>query len=152
MAKKSFNEKLHDSKDMPKIIEMTTPQSILRFGKKMLIAPPIEYDNLIKQIPHKKLVTSDRMRDFLAKKYGADFTCPLTAGIFISIAAQACAERDYIDETPFWRVLKKDGELNEKFPNGIEGHKTKLESEGHIIIKKGKRFFVENYESSLYNF
>lgn len=47
----------------------------------------------------------------LAKKHCADFTCPLTAGIFMNIAAHASDERK-IDETPYWRTLKKGGELN----------------------------------------
>ena len=41
-------------------------------------------------------------------------------------------------------------ELNEKYPDGIEGQKLKLEMEGHIIIKKGKKYFIENYEEKIF--
>ncbi len=63
----------------------------------------------------------------------------------MNIAAKASVERG-VDETPYWRTLKKDGELNEKFPEGIEGHKTLLEMEGHTILQKGKRYFVMDFE------
>lgn len=58
--------------------------------------------------------------------------------------AHASSER-VLDETPYWRTLKKDGELNEKYPEGIDGQKQRLESEGHVIIQKGKRLFVKDY-------
>ncbi len=51
------------------------------------------------------------------------------------------------DETPYWRTLKKDGELNEKYPGGIEEQKKRLEEEGHEIIHKGKRFLVKDYSN-----
>ena len=43
MARKSFNEKLQDSKDMPKIVEVTDEKSVERHGgTQMLIAPPLD--------------------------------------------------------------------------------------------------------------
>ena len=41
--------------------------------------------------------------------------------------------------TPYWRTLKANGELNEKYPNGIEAQKEKLEAEGHTIVQKGRK-------------
>ena len=150
MAKKTFEEKLNDSKDMPKIIELTDPKQIKQYnGKTMLIAPPLEFDAIMKQVPTGKLITSDFIRNYLAKAHGADFTCPLTAGIFMNIAAGAAAERK-TDETPYWRTLKKDGELNEKYPGGIDAQKLHLEMEGHTVIQKGKRWFVKDYKEKLF--
>jgi hypothetical protein len=103
----------------------------------------------MKSVPHGKLITTDRLRDHLAKKHGADFTCPLTCGIFVNVSAYASVERRGSDETPWWRTLKKDGELSEKYPEGIDGQKLRLEMEGHTVIQKGKRFFVKDYEQSL---
>ena len=74
-----------------------------------------------------------------------NYTCQLTCGIFINIAAHASVERGGVNETPYWRTLKKDGELNEKYPGGIEEQKLKLEIEGHTIIQKGKRYFVKDF-------
>ena len=151
MTKSTYNDKLHDSKDMPKISVLDDPKAIARYGgTKLLIAPPIAYDELMRKVPAGKLITSDRIRAYLATQFGADNTCPLTAGIFINIAAKATLERE-TDETPFWRTLKKDGELNEKYPEGIEGQKRLLEMEGHTVIQKGKRYFVKDYEQKLFN-
>ena len=94
MARKSFNEKLQDSKDMPKIVEVTDEKSVERYGgTQMLIAPPLEYSELMSEIPEGKVITIKEIREFLAKKHDAEFTCPLTAGIFISLSAQASCER-----------------------------------------------------------
>lgn len=52
MAKKTFEEKLNDSKDMPKIVEVLDPKASLRYGgTKMLIAPPLAYDEMMKKVP-----------------------------------------------------------------------------------------------------
>lgn len=135
---------------MPEIIEVTDPKTIMRFkGTKMLIAPPLAYDDIMKKVPFGKVITADYIRNYLAKKHDADFTCPLTAGIFMNIVAKASVERG-TDETPYWRTLKKDGELNEKYPDGIDGQKLHLEMEGHSIIQKGKRFFVKDYADKLF--
>ena len=153
MARKTFNEKLNDSKDMPKIIKVTDEKSIERYGgEDMLIAPPLEYNEIMARIPKGKLITTGQIREFLAKKHGAEFTCPLTAGIFISLAAQASEERED-NKIPFWRTLKKEGELNPKYPGGVEYQKEMLEMEGHSFITKGRkniRYFVEDYEDKLF--
>jgi hypothetical protein len=150
MTKKTFNEKLNFSGDLPKVEVLTNPRLIERYkAKTLVIAAPIEYDELMKKIPKGKLTTIDRMMSFMAKKHNADCACPMTAGIFVNIAAKASKERGGKTETPWWRTLKKDGQLNEKFPDGIEGQKARLEAEGHTVIQKGKRYLVKDYEKSL---
>ena len=59
------------------------------------------------------MITVGKIRELFAKKNGADFTEPITAGIFVSIAAWASHQR-LEDQTPYWRTLKAKGELNEK--------------------------------------
>lgn len=84
-----------------------------------------------------------------ARQNQADFTDPITAGIFVSICAWASFQRS-TDETPYWRTLKANGELNPKYPGGMEAQKVKLEAEGHTIIQKGRtniRYFVKDYEA-----
>lgn len=150
--KKDFNKMLHDRKDMPKIIKIIDQSSILKYGgENMYFAPPIFYDEVMKKVSYGKLTTVGDIRDFFAKKNHADFTDPITAGIFTSIVAWASYQRN-TDETPYWRTLKNNGELNPKYPGGVEFQKQKLESEGHKIIKKGRtniRYYVENYEMKL---
>jgi len=44
------------------------------------------------------------------------------------------------DITPYWRTLKSKGELNEKFPGGVEAQAARLQAEGHTIEPgKGKK-------------
>ena len=47
-------------------------------------------------------------------------------------------------------VIPAPLEINEKFPGGVEGQIKKLENEGHKIVKRGKKFFVLDYESALF--
>ena len=160
---------LHDSKDMPKFQTITDQKSIEKYGgNKMYFAPPIDYDKVMKQIPfdydkvmkqipYGKVITVGKIREYFAKLNGADFTDPITAGIFVSIAAWASAQR-IEDETPYWRTLKANGELNAKYPGGVEAQKVKLEAEGHIIshiiIQRGRkhiRYYVQEYENALFH-
>lgn len=151
--KKDFNAMLNDNKDMPKFQTITDKKSIEKYGgSKMYFAPPIDYDRVMRRIPCGKLITVGKIREYFAKCSGADFTEPITAGIFVSIAAWASYQRSG-DETPYWRTLKADGELNAKYPGGIRAQKEKLEAEGHIVMKRGRtniRYFVKDYESSLF--
>lgn len=153
-AQKDFNAMLHDRKDMPKIQTITDPKSIEKYGgSKMYFAPPIDYDKAMKRIPYGKVITVGKIREYFAKLNGADFTEPITAGIFVSIAAWASDQRSR-DETPYWRTLKANGELNANYPNGIEAQKEKLEAEGHTILQKGRkniRYYVKDYENALFD-
>jgi hypothetical protein len=150
MARKTFNEKLQFSGDLPRIVIVEDPRTIQRMGgPRMLIAAPLDYDAEMKRVPFGQVTTADAIRSCLARRSQADFTCPLTAGIFINVAAQASAERG-ADPTPYWRTLKTHGALNEKYPMGAEGQKLLLEQEGHTIIRKGRQYYVKDYEDKLF--
>lgn len=152
--KKDFNAMLRDSKDMPKIQIITDKKSIEKYGgNKMYFAPPIDYDAVMKSVPSGKLITVGKIREYLAKQNGADFTEPITAGIFVSIAAWASYQRSD-DKTPFWRTLKANGELNEKYPGGVEEQRAKLEAEGHTVLSRGRKkvvFYVQDYQKKIYD-
>ena len=151
--KKDFNAMLRDSKDMPKFQTITDQKSIEKYGRdRMYFAPPIEYDRVMRTIPYGRLNTVGEIREYFARQSGADFTEPITAGIFVSIAAWASFQRTE-DETPYWRTLKAGGELNPKYPGGVEAQKEKLEAEGHTVIKKGRtniRYYVKDFEKFLF--
>ena len=151
--KKDFNAMLYDSKDMPKFQTITDEKSIEKNGgDRMYFAPPIDYDRIMKRVPYGKVITVGEIRDYFAKQNGADFTEPITAGIFVSIAAWASYQRSE-DETPYWRTLKANGELNAKYPSGIETQKAKLEAEGHTIIQRGRKnisYYVKDYEKAMF--
>ncbi len=149
---KDFNAMLHNSKDMPKFQTVTDPKTIEKYGgTRMFFAPPIAYDRLMRRVPYGSVTTVGALRERLARENGGDFTEPITAGIFVSIAAWASFQRRE-DETPYWRTLKAGGELNPKYPGGIEAQREKLEAEGHKIVvrgRKNRRYFVEGYEEKL---
>lgn len=144
---------LHDCKDMPKYQTITDRKSIEKYGgTQMYFAPPIDYDTVMKRIPFGKVITIGKIREYFAKENNADFTEPITAGVFVSIAAWASYQRSD-NETPYWRTLKANGELNVKYPGGIQAQKEKLEAEGHTIIRKGRtniRHYVKDYEKKLF--
>jgi hypothetical protein len=152
MAKKTWNEKLRVSNGLPKV-EPIEETMIKRFGVGSMVVPaPIEVDEIMRSVEKGKLITTDIVREKLAKKHGATVTCPLTTGIFTKIAAFAAEENigeGKTDITPYWRTLKSGGELNEKYPGGTDNHRTLLEMEGHTVKQKGKKYFVENYEKCL---
>lgn len=152
--KKDFNAMLHRDNGMPKVQIVTDEATIRKYGgERMYFAPPLTYDEIMKTIPYGKIITVGAIREYLAKKNHADFTDPITAGIFVSIAAWASYQR-LDDETPYWRTLKANGELNAKYPGGVEAQREKLESEGHVIIKKGRKnlkYYVKDYEKVLFS-
>lgn len=152
--KKDFNGMLHDSKDMPKFQTITDQKSIEKYGgDRMYFAPPMDYDRVMRRVPRGKVLTVGRIREYFARESGADFTEPITAGIFVSIVAWASYQRSG-DETPYWRTLKADGELNEKYPGGAQAQKERLEAEGHTIVQRGRkniRYYVKDYEKALFD-
>jgi len=108
--------------------------------RNMLVSSPSEVEALVRKIPKGKVVTSEDLRASLAKASGADFTCPLSTGIFLWLISNAAEEERPLKGeavTPYWRVLKTKGELNPKYPGGIESHAKLLEAEG--IQVQGKR-------------
>ena len=152
MARKTYNEKLHNPGDLPKIEDLSEKQGGRAWfaGAKMLIAAPMQYNELMAKIPEGKVTTVELIRAHLAKEAGADVTCPLTAGIFTNVCAHASVERSE-NKIPYWRTLKSKGELNEKYPDGIDGQKLFLEMEGHTVIQKGRRYFVRDFEDKLFD-
>ncbi len=134
--RKTWQEKLADSKDLPKVVEITGKMS-KRWGTGTFVIPaPREVDEVMKKVPEGKLITVSEIRVILAKKHGATIGCPLTTGIFAWVAAHAAAEaaaEGKKDTTPYWRTLKSGGELNEKYPGGTEAQAKHLQEEGHTI-------------------
>jgi hypothetical protein len=150
--RKTWREKLEESRDLPKVEKITGKKSP-RWGKGTYVVPaPIEVDELMRRVPKGKLTTIDQLRSALAKKHSATIGCPITTGIFAWIAAHAAAEDESAGKkrlTPYWRTLKSGGELNPKYPGGITELSRRLAAEGHRVFQKGKRFFVSDYANAL---
>lgn len=153
--KKTWREKLADNKGLPKIGRVEGKMTT-RWGEGTMVIPaPIEVKELMDKVPKGKLASINELREALAKAHRTDIACPITTGIFAWIAAHA-AEESAVEGakriTPYWRTLKTGGELNPKYPGGIEGVRKRLQAEGHKVIQKGKRFLVADWEKARVSF
>ncbi len=157
MAKlrKSWREKLADSKDLPRVVEITGKMST-RWGTGTVCIPaPVEVDGIMRQVPEGRLITVNQIREAVARKHGATIGCPITTGIFAWVAAHAADEEAAEGKrniTPYWRTLKSSGELNEKYPGGVEAQAARLREEGHTMEAKGKKVRVKDFEKALVEF
>lgn len=90
--KKSWTEKLNDSKGLPQVQKITDKMS-KRWGTGTVVIPaPREVDEIMKRVPEGKLATINEIRTALAKKHAATIGCPITTGIFAWVAANAAEE------------------------------------------------------------
>jgi len=101
----------------------------------MLISSPLEMRDFVASIPKGKSMTTLELRKKLAKKHGAEDTCPLTTGIFLRIVAEAAL--DELEEgkpveklTPFWRAVSPKDKIAKKIRCGPEEIARLRESEG----------------------
>ncbi|OYD15165.1 hypothetical protein CH333_06435 [candidate division WOR-3 bacterium JGI_Cruoil_03_44_89] len=151
-TRKSWREKLTDSRNLPKVERITEKMS-KRWGTGTVVIPaPREVDEIMRKVPRSGLTTINEIRKKLAEKHGATIGCPITTGIFAWIAAHAAEEAAVEGErsiTPYWRTLKTGGIINPKYPGGVDAQKKLLEKEGHRVVKKGKRYVVVDFEKSL---
>jgi alkylated DNA nucleotide flippase Atl1 len=150
--KRSWREKLHSNGDLPKVVKLTERQAKLWGHGTMAIASPQEINEIMRHVPKGKLITINEIRKLIAAKHNADVGCPITTGIFAWISAYAAEENKAEGKkriTPYWRTLKKGGEINMKYPGGIAAQIKLLESEGFDILLKGKKAFVAGYEKYL---
>jgi hypothetical protein len=72
----------------------------------MLIASPLEIGKVIRNVPAGNVMTLPDLRHHLALRFQADYTCPLTTGIFLRILADAAEEEAGTDNCPYWRVVR----------------------------------------------
>jgi alkylated DNA nucleotide flippase Atl1 len=152
--RKSSRDKLADSKDLPRVVEINDRMS-QRWGTGTCVIPaPLEVDELMRKVPRGKLTTINEIRAALARRHGATIGCPITTGIFAGIAARAAEEaaaEGWRNITPYWRTLKSGGELNPKYPGGVEAQAARLKDEGHAVElgrdKRPRR--VKDFEKSL---
>ncbi|MCW3980930.1 MAG: hypothetical protein NWF11_05595 [Candidatus Bathyarchaeota archaeon] len=110
MTRKKWSEKLRNSKDLPRVEQISDKMSKRWDTGTVVIPAPIEVDQIMKHIPEGKLITIKEIRSALASRHNATIGCPLTTGIFAWIAANAAEEEREKGEkniTPYWRTLKR---------------------------------------------
>jgi hypothetical protein len=159
--KKTWQEKLENKKGYPKILKLEKRfpcyNAIHKMGAEegdnIVLVNPDEVIEIMKKIQHGKLITIVEICQKIARKHHVQGCCSLTRGVFIMIAANASVEAIKEGKNlniPYWRTLKADGYLNEKYPGGIEGHQKFLEKEGFTVIRKGKKAYVDNYKNYIF--
>ena len=86
-------------------------------GSKMLIPTPLIIQEYINHIESGKISEVETMRNDLAIEYGADFTCPLTTGIYLRIVAEYnyenLSKKDF-EICPFWRIIDPNSKISER--------------------------------------
>ena len=71
-TKKTWQEKLNDDKDLPRVEEITGNMR-QNWGTGTFIIPaPREVNEIMRQVPKGKLTTINEIRKTLAKKHGTD--------------------------------------------------------------------------------
>jgi len=106
----------------------------IRAGEKMLVATPKIVDDYIRSISKGKETSLSQMRQDLAAEFHADKTCPVTAGIFLRIAAEAAYEEYENGKalekiTPFWRIINEKSPAAKKLSFGIDFLKAQRKKE-----------------------
>ncbi len=160
--RKSWREKLRDKENYPKILKLeenfpcynAVHKMGAEAGDKVVLVNPSEVVEVMRTVSKGHLTTTIEICKKIAEKHRVKACCSLTAGIFVTTAANAAeeaAEEGKDLKIPYWRTLKSDGYLNDKFPGGQEAQKEKLESEGFRVVRRGKKYQIQDYGDFLAN-
>jgi len=153
--RKSWEEKLNDAKDLPKVVQLKGKAKKRLRANTMAIASPREIFSLIQKVPAGRVATLVDLQSAVARKHSAEIACPLMTGIFTWITANASEElegRQPGSGAPYWRILKSDGSLNPKFPGGVKGQAARLAEEGVACEKRGAKTIVPGLQNIRYQF
>lgn len=104
-------------------------------GHSFLIATPSIVNEYVRNIPEGKHVTIKQMREDLAAEYHAEYTCPVTSGIFLRIVAENAWEelmkgKSVARITPFWRMIDLKSPSAKKLACGTDFIREMREKEG----------------------
>ncbi len=125
-----------DKPSMPEVKKGPDEWNVRYGGTLMVIPTPRIIEKLLLQIPKGKVITLSQLREHIAEECKGDYACPLTTGIFLRICSEYAEElrqEGKIKIPPYWRVVRDDGSLIEKFPGGTESQMEYLKSEGRMF-------------------
>ncbi len=163
--KKTWFQKMQDKPGYPKVLllEKRFPcynavhKMGADIGDEIVLVNPSVVLPYMARVPEGQVITLMEICLSLAEKYGVKGCCTLTAGIFTMTIANAVeevkAQGDIspLSKIPWWRTLKNNGYLNDKYPGGQEAQKCLLESEGLEVIARGKKYQLANVAAHLFN-
>ena len=149
MSKMTWAERLNRYKDLPKVTAIPERMQRKNGMGTIVIPSPLEVRDLMLRVRRSKLTSVDRIAQRIAMIHGATIGCTVTTGIFAWMVANAADEEERSggeDVAPYWRVLRAGGEVNLKYPGGLDNLMSRLESEGHVIREVRGRYVLENHE------
>jgi alkylated DNA nucleotide flippase Atl1 len=161
--RKTWFQKLEDKKTLPKVLTLerrfpcynAVHKMGVNIGDPVILVNASEIIPIMAKVPKGRLITIREICQKIARKHRVKGCCTLTTGIFIMTIVNAVEEavakgdKNGLAKIPYWRTLKADGFLNEKYPGGLEAHKKLLQKEGHKIIARGKKYRVVGFEDYL---
>lgn len=121
---------------------------------KMLVSTPLELEAFIRRIPEGRVLTLGALRTALAKQHRADYTCPITTGIFLRIIGEAAEEERASGKNtvaPYWRVVRDDGTLIDKLPGGDAAQAKLLEAEDVHVMHMGSKRRLSDVDHYAWN-
>lgn len=150
--RRTFRDKAADARDLPRAERLTGEMRRRHGPGTMLLPAPWQVRALMEQVPRGSLTTINRIREALARQHRTTIACPIVTGIHARIVAGAAGEEEALGRrrvTPYWRTLKEGGEVNPKYPGGLAGQRRRLVAEGHRVVARRGRLFVEDFEEAL---
>ena len=131
--KKTWLDKLNETKE-PKLKRIDIDFADIPAGSNMFIATPKIIYKYIQEIGYGNRIDTKTLRQDLAIAHNADYTCPVTTGIFLRIVAEANYEKlqqgKTVEEiTPFWRVIEPNSVLAKKLTFGQDFLLQQIEKE-----------------------
>ena len=158
--KKTWQQKLEDKAGYPKVLKLekrfpcynAAHKMGAEIGDDIVLVNPSEVTSEMQKVPEGRLTTVVDICKRIAARHDVAACCSLTTGIFVSTAANAVEEaagQGKNLDIPYWRTLKADGFLNDKYPGGQAAHKKLLEQEGYKVVARGKNYQVADYQTHL---
>jgi alkylated DNA nucleotide flippase Atl1 len=113
---------------------------------RMLLPCPATVAALVKDVPRGKVATLDLLRSELARRSGVEAVCPFqTKQALRAIASQPGA-------VPFWRLVRKNGEMLKYLPGGAANQAALLGKEKVATEKTASGQKVKNLKEYLVRF
>lgn len=164
--RKTWPQKIEDKKTLPKVLKLEKRfpcyNAVHKMGAKsgdpVVLVNASEIWPIMAKVPRGKLVTIVEICQKISQNHKVAGCCSLTTGIFIMSIANAVQEliakgaRSSLAKIPYWRTLKANGYLNEKYPGGLQSQKKLLVKEGFKIIARGKKYQVADFDKHLARF
>jgi hypothetical protein len=113
-----WRKRFHAAKP-PHNVVLHTDFAGVKAGTVMFISSPAVVAEYLAAIPAGETRSIERLRNELARKNGAQVTCPVTTAIYLRVVAEVAlkdmAEGKVAGETiPFWRVIDPESKIAAK--------------------------------------